>query len=102
MDIPFRYRVIALLVLMALVAGIERLRKGPQAMRYKEYAFILLCGCVGAIIGAVNDTLTSALSPEYFLFGKNIPGIHPRLEAINLGLSAGFSAGIIGGALSLV
>jgi hypothetical protein len=86
---------------MLVVAGIERRRKGRQAARYQEYGFILLCGVLGAALGAANDALTSSLSPEYFILGKDLPGEHPRLEAVNLGLSAGFSAGIIGGALSL-
>lgn len=102
MDIPFRYRVVGLIVLMAVVAGIERLRKGRQAARWKEYGFALLCGCMGAAVGAMNDAITSSISPEYFTLGKGLSEERLHWNAVYLGMSAGFSAGVIGGALTLV
>jgi len=84
---------------MALAAGVDRCRKGGQSIRYKEYAFILCCGLVGCAVGAANDCVTSRLSPEYFTVGKGLDSA--GIAAVLLGAKAGFSAGVIGGAICL-
>ena len=99
MDIPFSYRVATLLALMALVAGIDRWRRGAQSVRYLEYGYIVVCGVVGSAIGAANDFVTSGISPEYFIIGKGLNNAGP--EAVVLGLKTGFSGGVIAGALCL-
>ncbi len=55
-----------------------------------------------SFIGAVNDLITSSISPEYFTLGKGLDeGPDLRLRAGLFGLQVGFSAGVIGGAVCL-
>ena len=100
-DIPFWMRVAALVALMACVAGIDLWCRREKAKRWKEYLFILATGCAGAVFGSMTDLVTSSISPEYFIFGKELPEEGLRANAMILGLQAGFSAGIIAGALCL-
>jgi len=98
----FLYRIILLVVLMLVVSLVDFSRKGAQATKYREYGFILITGAVGAIIGFVNDLITSSISPEYFTLGKGLeesPDL--RVQAGLFGLRVGFSAGVIGGAICL-
>ena len=99
---PFAYRVALLLLLMAIGAIIDLSRTGARACRHREYGFILISGVMGAVVGFANDWMTSAISPEYFILGKGLePGADLRMRAGRFGLQAGFSAGIIGGAICL-
>jgi hypothetical protein len=99
---PFSYRVACLLALMAVVVIVDFSRHGAQASKYREYGFILIAGMTGAVVGFVNDWMTCSLSPDYFLIGKGLePGPDLRMRAGKLGLQAGLSAGIIGGAVCL-
>jgi len=87
---------------MTVVALADLRRNGQQATRFREYGFILLAGAVGAVVGFVNDLITSSISPEYFLLGKGLDeGPDLRFRAGLFGLQVGFSAGIIGGAICL-
>ena len=99
MDIPYSYRVVALLAAMAVMAGVDRYRKGAQAVRHLEYGYILCCGIVAGALGAANDYFTSNLSPEYFILGKGLESAGAK--AVMLGAEAGFSAGVIAGGLCL-
>lgn len=101
MDIPFSYRVVVLLGLMALVAGIDRYRRGAESIKHLEYMFILFSGIIGCTVGGVNDFVTSGISPDYFILGKGLSAENVRVEAVLLGAKSGFSAGVIGGAICL-
>ena len=99
---PFSYRIVLLLGLMLVVSLVDSYRKGAQATKFREYGFIIITGAMGAIVGFVNDLITSSISPEYFTWGKGLEeGPDLRLQAGLLGLRVGVSAGIIGGAVCL-
>jgi len=100
-DIPFWVRIAALVVLMAVVGGVDLWYRRGRSTRWKEYLFILLFGCAAAVFGSLIDLVTSSISPEYFIYGKGLPADGIRWHAMGLGLSAGFSGGVIAGALCL-
>ena len=99
----FLQRFCLLLLLMALYAGFDYWRHRQAATRWKEYLFILSCGCIAGIVGALNDTLTVQMSPAYFVYGKGLKaGEGLYFAAQCLGAQAGMVAGlIIGGVLLL-
>src|SRR5580658_10402493 len=99
---PFSYRVVLLLGLMLVVAAADFYWKGPQATKFREYGFIVIAGAIGAAVGLANDLITSSISPDYFILGKGLEdGPNFRAQAGLFGLQVGFSAGVIGGAVSL-
>jgi hypothetical protein len=98
----FSYRVALLLGLMLVVSWVDFYRNGAQAVKFREYGFVIIAGMVGAVFGFVNDLITSSISPEYFILGKGLeesPDL--RMQAGLFGLRVGFSAGVIGGAVCL-
>jgi hypothetical protein len=98
----FSYRVFLLLGLMLVVSLLDFYRNGAQAIKSREYGFVLIAGALGAIVGFINDLITSSISPEYFILGKGLeesPDL--RMQAGLFGLRVGFSAGVIGGAVCL-
>jgi hypothetical protein len=99
---PFSCRIGLLLGLMLAVSLADLYRNGARAEKFREYGFVLITGAVGAAAGFVNDLITSGISPEYFTLGKGLEDNQDlRLQAGLLGLRAGFSAGVIGGAVCL-
>lgn len=100
MDIPFVWRLAMLLAVAAGASWIDHGRRGQKATAGREYGFILLTGAIGALIGAVNDAITSSVSPDYFVAGKGLAdGDHLRLAAIQYGAQVGCSGGVIAGAI---
>ncbi len=98
----FANRLILLLGLMAVVSIVDFKRHGRSASKHREYGFILIAGFIGGLAGLGNDMITSAISPEYFVFGKGLePGEDLRWRAGIFGVKEGLSAGIIGGAICL-
>jgi hypothetical protein len=98
----FSYRVALLIGLMLIVSLVDFYRNGAQSEKFREYGFVLIAGVVGAIVGFVNDLITSSISPDYFILGKGLeesPDL--RIQAALFGLQVGFSAGVIGGAVCL-
>jgi hypothetical protein len=98
----FSYRIVLLLGLMLVVAVVDFYRKGPHATKFREYGFIVIAGVVGAVIGSVNDLITSSISPDYFILGKGFeesPDL--RVQAALYGLKVGFSGAVIGSAICL-
>ena len=93
-EIPYWSRVLTLLVL-AVAMVINDRRKGTTVRQW-EYGCLFAMGVVGALYGAVNDAVTSSISPDYFAIGKQL-GFGPSLKshAIQLGAEAGFSAAAI-------
>ena len=100
-NIPFWLRIAALVVLMAIAAGVDLWYRRGQSMRWKEYLFILAAGCLAAVFGSLIDLITSSISPDYFIYGKGLSPDGIRWHAMVLGLKAGFSAGAIAGAVCL-
>jgi hypothetical protein len=87
---------------MMIVAAVDVWRNRAQAAKYREYAFVLIAGIAGGLLGLANDLITSSISPEYFTLGKGLAeGGDLRWRAGLFGLKEGLSAGIIGGAVCL-
>jgi hypothetical protein len=87
---------------MLVVSLVDFYRNGTRAVKFREYGFVIIAGVVGAIVGCVNDLITSSISPGYYILGKGLednPDL--RMQAGLLGLQVGFSAGVIGGAVCL-
>lgn len=91
--------------------AIEDLRRhGKQATRWREYGVLLSAVVAALIYGAINDQITVTISPEFFIYGKEIYktlGDHPpmpalRWEAAKVGLKATWSAGLIFGVVVLL
>ena len=103
-DLSFSDRLALLIGLLTIIALFELVVKGRKARRWAEYAFLVGAAIAGAMVGAVNDSLTVRLSPEYFVIGKGLASSGDRLlgDAVVYGAKAGFSAGIFFGALFLV
>ncbi len=101
-EIPYVYRVLTLVVLMALLAAWDFRCRGAASIKWREYLFVLAGGLLAGLIGLLSDLITSSVSPEYFHLGKGLaggPGLSTR--AALLGLQAGFSAGAIAAAIFL-
>jgi ABC-type cobalt transport system substrate-binding protein len=99
---PFSYRIALLLGLMLVVSLVDYHRNGARAVKFREYGFVIIAGVVGAMVGFVNDLITSSISPDYFILGKGLEE-SPDLQVQSglFGLQVGFSAGVIGGAVCL-
>ena len=94
--IPYSLRVTALVLLAAAVVLHDRFARQGQGGKHWEYGFIFLVGGLGALCGAVNDAITSELSPAYFVIGKGLAGVGSiKQQAVILGAQAGFSASVI-------
>jgi hypothetical protein len=100
--LQFLYRIVLLLGLMLVVSLVDFYRNGARSTKFREYGFIIITGAVGAVIGFVNDLITSSISPDYFILGKGLEESSDlRIQAGLFGLRVGFSAGVIGGAVCL-
>jgi hypothetical protein len=100
--IPYWLRIVLLLLVMSVVAGIDWHRHRRNATRWREYGFVILSGIIGTVFGFCNDLLTSSISPEYFIFGKGLAtGEGLMARAGILGMKAGFAAGAVAGAICL-
>ncbi len=104
-------RVTAGAVVFAVLAAVDLRRNGRAATRWREYAVLLIAVLAALAYGAVNDQMTVTISPEYFLYGKELAkvvGDPPssmaalRWEAAKVGLKATWSAGLLFGVVLLV
>jgi len=101
-SIPLPYRLAALLAIAAAIAWWDWRRHRQRATKWKEYGFLVSVALLGAIIGVANDTVTSRLSPEYFIYGKGIaPGPNFSKGVLELAFQAGLVAAFVGGAAYL-
>ena len=89
------HRIALLACLMAVVAGIDRILKGRDATRWREYLLLLTGGGAGALFGALHDQITVSISTEYYRLGKEV--VHPNLRwgVLVLGAQTGFAAGVV-------
>lgn len=96
--------------IFALLAVVDLRRNGRAATRWKEYGVLGVAVCAALAYGVVNDQITCTISPEYFLYGKELfrkIGESPtagrlRWEAAKVGLMATWSAGLIFGVALLL
>ena len=87
-------------------------RHGRAATRWREYLVLLAAVAVALAYGALNDQITSAISWEYFYYGKELdkvlrPSVPPaglsfHWEVAKVGLKATWSAGLIFGVVLLL
>src|ERR1700684_693421 len=97
---PFAYHVVLLLGLIVVAPAFDLWRRGKEAARPREYSFVWIAGILGGLVGFTNDSITSSISPEYFIYGKGFETvIDLRWRAGVYGFKAGLSAGVIGGAV---
>ncbi len=76
--------------------------KKRKSERLYEYAFLIFAGILGGLYGMLNDAFTVTLSPEYFVFGKGVAKDKwIFVQGIGIGGQAGFSGGVIFGAILL-
>jgi hypothetical protein len=98
---------VGVLVFFAL-ACTDLARNGKTAKRWREYLFLLFAVAVALVYGLANDEATVRISPEYFLYGKELSPLvegHPErlpLEAAKVGLKATWSVGLLVGAAILL
>jgi hypothetical protein len=90
-------------LLLGAIAVADLLRNRERATRWREYAFWLACGLLGALFAVGNDLVTSQLSEAYFALGKGLASDDSHkfmADVVLLAIRAGFVAGLaIGGAL---
>ena len=92
------------LILLTL-AILDYRRNRHRATRWREYLFLLICTIAAMAYGALNDQITSAISWEYFYYGKDLdkvlgPTTPPdplklHLHAALVGIQATWTAGLI-------
>ncbi len=92
------------------LAVVDYLRNKSKATRWREYVVLIAAVLIALLYGAINDQITVTISPEYFLYGKELfktIGEKPELatlrwEAAKVGLKATWSAGLIFGVALLL
>jgi hypothetical protein len=96
--------------IFVVLAAVDLQQHGKSATRWREYGVLSLAVLAALVYGAINDQLTVTISPEYFLYGKELSkslGDNPpmpqlRWEAAKVGLKATWSAGLIFGVALLL
>jgi hypothetical protein len=96
--------------IFATLAVIDFRRRGRAATRWREYAVLLIAVGAALCYGAINDQVTVTISPEYFLYGKELykklgddpPMNQLRWEAAKVGLKATWTVGLIFGVVLLL
>ena len=107
-----RYRIVAGVAVFIVLAVIDLRRHGKAARRWREYLFLLAATLLAMAYGALNDQFTSAISWEYFYYGKELStvlgGATPpdraamRWQAARIGMEATWSVGLLLGASMLI
>jgi hypothetical protein len=105
-------RIVAGAMILLILALIDLRKHGARATRWREYTFLLACVFAAMLYGIINDQITSAISWEYFYYGKELehvvgPTIPPNRtamcwEAAKIGATATWSVGLIVGAALLI
>jgi hypothetical protein len=110
MSLPIRLAIG--LSIFAFLAIIDLRRNGKKARRWREYAFLAAVVALAMLYGILNDQITSAISWEYFYYGKELASIlgpqtppdraAMRWQAAKVGMQATWSVGLILGTLLLI
>lgn len=100
-----RIALAALAVLgMAVVAAVDRARRGRQATRWKEYLFLLAATAAAVAFAIGNDLVTSTLSPFYFEIHEKLTHSCPDIHRLAVGVAVRGSwwVGLVLGVLLLM
>lgn len=96
-DVPFWMRAALVLAFLTIASAVELAVRGRAgAIRWRASLVIVGAAALGGALGLANDTITVAISPEYFAIGKQLgwsDDLPSRARA--LGLRAGISAGTV-------
>ena len=92
------------------LALIDLQKNRRTATRWREYSVLLVAVLAALVYGAINDQITVTISPEYFLYGKELahqigddpPMSQLRQEAAKIGLKATWTVGLIFGVCLLL
>jgi hypothetical protein len=100
------------LSIFAFLAITDLHRNGKRARRWREYAFLAAVVAIAMLYGIINDQITSAISWEYFYYGKELsPILGPqtppdraamRWQAAKVGMQATWTVGLILGSVLLI
>ncbi len=109
-DAGLAVRIIAGCAIFAMLAAVDLRKHGRSAMRWREYGLLATAVIAALCYGVMNDQITVAISPEYFMYGKELYkliGDNPslsqlRYEAAKVGLKATWSTGLIFGVALLI
>jgi len=110
-DTGLLVRIAAGVTIFAALAVVDLRRNGRDATRWREYGVLLAAVVAALVYGAVNDQVTVTISPEYFLYGKELAktvGDPPssalalRWGAAKVGFMATWSAGLAFGVVLLI
>lgn len=102
-NIPYEYRILALFVFIGFMLLLDLKNPKDQRLRLKTYGFILLVGILGVLYGICIDSMTSRISPDYFIYGKGVePGPHFYRDVLMIGMKAGFSGAVVVGVALVV
>jgi hypothetical protein len=93
------------LAFFATLAIVDLRKRGRNATRWREYAFIVACVGVAILYGVVNDQVTSRISWEYFYYGKDLEkvlgeqkppdAVALSREAAKIGMMATWAVGLL-------
>jgi len=99
-------------LIFATLALVDYARHRQHATRWREYTLLLLAVAGAIVYGVLNDQITSAISWEYFYYGKGLeeqlgpqtpPATLPlHLAAALVGVKATWSAGLLIGVALLL
>lgn len=101
---PFKYRVIVITSLF-LFLGIKDYMKNPtNPKKAKEYCFLFSVAIVAMIYGIFHDFITYHISPEYFIYGKELESAKDgySFDVIKMAMTALWSAGLVVAAVFLM
>jgi hypothetical protein len=65
-------RILAGAIIFLCLAISDLKKRGSQATRWREYLFLLVVVAASVLYGVLNDQITSAISWEYFYYGKEL------------------------------
>ena len=70
---PSHYRILVLVIVLMGLSLLDLKKPVAERTRFHQYGAVLLLGVVGAMFGLITDTITSTISPDYFVYVKGLP-----------------------------